>query len=66
MLREGDKVYHFTNSSKVGIIKRLYRVKTNLMTTGGTSEDRLMAEIIFPGEDKVRTHFAGDLFKSYD
>jgi len=66
MLREGDKVYHFTNSSKIGIIKRLYRVKTNLMTTGGTSEDRLMAEIIFPGEDKVRTHFAGDLFKSYD
>ena len=66
MLREGDKVYHFTNSSKVGVIKRLYRVKTNLMTTGGTSEDKLMAEVIFPGEDELRTIFAGDLFKTYD
>jgi hypothetical protein len=32
----------------------------------GTSEDRLMAEVIFPNEDKVYTYFAGDLFKTYD
>lgn len=66
MLREGDKVYHFTNSSKVGIIKRLYRVKTQLMTTMGTSEDRLMVEVTFPNEEKVYTYFAGDIFKTYD
>jgi hypothetical protein len=66
MLREGDRVHHFTNSTKVGVIKRLYRTKTQLMTTMGTSEDRLMAEVIFPNEDKVYTYFAGDLFKTYD
>ena len=66
MLRAGDKVYHFTNSTKVGVIKRLYRVKTQLMTTMGTSEDRLMAEVVFPKEEKIYTYFAGDIFKSYD
>ena len=66
MLRVGDKVYHFTNSTKVGQIKSLYRKKTTLMTTGGTTEERLMVEVVFPGGDKVYTYFAGDLFKSYD
>ena len=66
MLREGDKVYHFTNSSKIGVVRRLYRVKSQLMTTMGTSEDRLMVEVIFPNEEKVYTYFAGDIFKSYD
>lgn len=66
MLREGDNVYHYTNSTKIGIIKRLYRVKTNLMTTGGTSEERLMVEVLFPDDNKIRTFFAGDIFKTYD
>jgi hypothetical protein len=36
------------------------------MTTGGTTEERVMVEVVFPGEDKLYTYFAGDLFKSYD
>ena len=66
MLRVGDKVYHFTNSTRIGEIKNMYRKKTALMTTGGTTEERLMVEVIFPKDEKVYTYFAGDLFKSYD
>ena len=66
MLREGDKVYHYRNINRNAIITRLFKKSSNLLTIGGTTEQRLMAEIKYIDNDEVVTVFAGDLFKQFD
>lgn len=66
MLRVGDRVYHFQNSSRDAIITKLFNQQTKMLTIGGTTEQRLMAEIRYLDNQEIRVVFAGDLFKQYD
>lgn len=66
MLREGDKVYHYQNSNRDAVIIKLYKQQTKMMTLGGTTEQRLMAEIKYLDNQEHRVVYAGDLFKQFD
>ena len=62
-----EKVYHYQSMNKVGKIVNIYSYSDNrLLTTMGTSEGRLIAEVKYDKDDRIYKYNIGDLQKSYD
>lgn len=67
MFKIGEKVYHYQTMNKVGKIINIYTISNNnLLTTMGTSEGRLIAEVKYENDDRIYKYNIGDLQKSYD
>ena len=65
MFKIGQKVAHFLNTSKVGIVKDIVRQSNNYYTFGGTSESNIYLIVEFNNNEVYKIK-SGDAVKIYD
>tara|TARA_B100001121_G_C18593300_1_gene575741 strand:+ start:876 stop:1073 length:198 start_codon:yes stop_codon:yes gene_type:complete len=65
MIKVGDKVYHWQEMNKVGVVVEILRDKNNQMTVGGTTDVRVYYKVQYLNEQTV-IHRSGDIHKYYD
>ena len=65
MFKEGQKVAHFLDTSKVGVVKRIEKQGNNYYTYGGTSESTIFLIVEFNNNEVFKIK-AGDAVKIYD
>jgi hypothetical protein len=66
MIRTGDKVYHFQNSSRLGTVVEIVSQRNNQMTVGGTTDARVFYKVYFPDTKSYEMILSGDVFKHFD
>jgi len=66
MIRTGDKVYHFQNSSRLGTVVEILSQRNNQMTVGGTTDARVFYKVYFSDTKSYEIILSGDVFKHFD
>ena len=65
MFKIGEKVYHFQQMNKIGLLKEILTYKNNQLTVGGTTEARVFGVIEYR-DGTTETYPIGDIQKSFD
>jgi hypothetical protein len=65
MFKVGQKVSHFMTTHKAGTVIHIEYEKNNFMTTGGTTESKVIITVQYL-ENDIQKHNSGDLIKVYD
>jgi len=65
MFKIGQKVAHFLDTSKVGVIRRIDKPSNNYYTFGGTTESKIYLIVEFNNNELYKIE-SGDAVKIYD
>ena len=65
MFKIGQRVSHFMTTHKVGTVVNILYEKNSFMTTGGTTQSKVIIEVKY-SENETLKHDSGDLIKVYD